>query len=341
MNLWSNTSVGYGGVPGLMPRTLYNPTYEWEKNKKAEVALEAGFFKDRIQFSSAYYRNRSSNQLVNYSLPSQTGFFSVVQNLPALVENSGLEFVLSSTVVKTKDWNWSASLNITFPKNRLVSFPGLASSPYFRQYTVGKSLSNSRGFKFLGVDSAGLYTFDDGNKDGLWNDADYIQLPNLDPKAFGGFSNSVSYKGFGLSFLFEFRKQTGRNYLNQMAYYIPGTIYNQPNLVLDRWQKPGDNAMTQRFSGRRSGLVNTRLQYLRLSDGIFSDASFIRLRNVHLDYSFPSKFLQRLHLKNARIYGEAQNLFVITNYQGSDPETQNFYVLPPLRSVVVGLQLTL
>ena len=174
LNLWRNTSQPYGGVPGLIPKSLYNANYNWEKNKKLEAGLELSFFKDHLQASIDYYRHRSSNQLVNYLLPSQTGFFQIVQNLPALVQNSGTEATLSGIIIKNKIFKWTISANITLPKNKLISFPDLSSSSYASQYIEGKSLNSIRKLKYLGVDpNTGLYNFEDIDKDGLWTEKGY------------------------------------------------------------------------------------------------------------------------------------------------------------------------
>ena len=139
--------------------------------------------------------------------------------------------------------------------------------------------------------------------------------------------------------MIDFKKQKGLNYLKQVTSIPPGTIYNQPTLVLNRWQSPGDETAFQKFTSRTSGTVRTRLSYLSISDAIYSDASFIRLKTASLSYQFPDRWLNVIHFSGGKFYVEAQNLFTITNYKGTNPESQNFYVLPPLKTIVVGMQL--
>ncbi|HYM93142.1 MAG TPA: SusC/RagA family TonB-linked outer membrane protein, partial [Chitinophagaceae bacterium] len=95
LNSWASYS-SYQGNGTLYPSALYNPVYSWEVNRKFESALETGFFKDRILFSIAWYRNRTNDQLLQYALPSQTGFTSVISNFPALLQNTGWELEWSS-----------------------------------------------------------------------------------------------------------------------------------------------------------------------------------------------------------------------------------------------------
>ncbi|WP_252793936.1 SusC/RagA family TonB-linked outer membrane protein [Mucilaginibacter flavidus] len=338
LNLWSNTTNTYNGLSGLYPKALYNPGYSWEINKKLEAAIELGFLSDDILFSASFYNNRSSNQLISYSLPTQTGFFNVIRNFPGLVENTGWEMTLTTKNFHKKGFSWTTSFNITIPKNRLLAFPGLSTSSYAGRYVIGQSLNLINALKYTGVDpKTGIYTYEDLNKDGQLTTADYQVQGNLDPKFYGGLQNSITYRQFDLSFFFEFRKQTGLSYLNQLAFTPPGWIYNQPDLVLNRWQQPGNVSPVQQFT---SGYTNAYVAIAQLtnSNGIYTDASFIRLKNVSLSYHLPVSWLGKYHIRNCRLFVEAQNLLTITNYKGSDPETQNFYILPPLRSIVGGIQ---
>src|SRR5690606_28160743 len=113
------------GPNGLYPTQLFNPDFAWEVNKKIEVALELGFFKENMNLQLNWYRNRSTNQLVGYPLSAITGFTTVQSNLPATVQNSGWELEISSTNIRSKNFQWKTFLNITFPKNELINFPNL------------------------------------------------------------------------------------------------------------------------------------------------------------------------------------------------------------------------
>lgn len=332
LDLWGNSGI-YQDGPTLEPLALYNPEYSWEINRKAEMAIETGWLKDRILVSAAYYRNRSSNQLINYQLPVQTGFSAVIRNFPALVQNSGLELLISGKLIASTHFNWSASLNISFPKNKLISFPKLAESSYNQQYKEGSSINSFSGYRYTGIDpSSGIYTFESSMK--------YELIGNLDPKCYGGFSNNLRFRGFTLDFLFEFRKQRGKNYLSIVNSTQPGRAVNQPVAVLDRWQKTGDASEVQRFTSKSSGDAGKAGYYLGYSDAVYSDASFLRLRNVSLSYEWSPQSGKRQVLKLIKCYLQGQNLFVLTHYKGADPETQEMYVLPPLKVITAGIQFT-
>lgn len=340
LNLWRSTPDNYAGIPGLTPVSLYNPEYNWEVNKKLEAALELGLFKERILFSSSYYRNRSSNQLVQYILPKQTGFSSIIRNFPGLVQNSGWEFTLNTRNLTGRGINWSSTFNISIPKNLLLSFPGLATSSYKNKYVEGKSLSVIKAYKYLGVDTGtGLYTFEDVDKDGSLNSSnDYQVLGNLDPKFYGGLQNNFAFNNFELSFFLQYSKQTGVNYITQTGGYPPGTNRNQPKLTLDHWRNVGDNSDIQKVTVPIGSPAQLAYYNLSLSDGAYTDASFIKLKNVSLSYRLPNSWIRKASMTSCRIYMQMENVLTFTGYKGGDPEAQNFYGLPPLRTVVAGIE---
>ncbi|MDE1192604.1 MAG: SusC/RagA family TonB-linked outer membrane protein [Arachidicoccus sp.] len=338
LDTWASSSSPYGSTYGLRPGKLYNPDYHWEKNKKAEVGLELGFLQDKILVTTSYYNNRSSNQLVSYNLPITTGFASIAMNMPALVENSGWELTLNTSNIKTTDFKWTTSANISIPRNKLLSFPDLATSSYYAQYIIGKPLNIINRYTYTGVDpTTGLYTVLDKNKDGQYTWLDYSYFGTTDPKSFGGLQNTFNYKGWQLDFAFSFRKQIGLNYLSQIASNY-GTVFNNlpADLIGKFWTSPGDQSKLQRVSRATSGNAYQALSLFQVSNGIYSDASFVRLRNAALSYNIA---MSRWHISNARIYVQGQNLFTITGYKIGDPETQNWKRTPPLRTFIAGIQI--
>lgn len=343
ISTYSTTYTPYGGSTGLVPNNLANPYYSWESNKKLDIGLELGFLKDRILLSTDYFVNRSSNELVGYTLPSTTGFTMINYNLPATVQNNGLELSVNTVNIRNKEFTWQTSLNFTVPKNRLVSYPGLASSTNSYLYVIGEPLDVKKVLPFAGIDPAtGVATY--YNTQGkLVNSLRQLSLPqdfsapvNLDKKYYGGMINSFQYKSWQLSFLVQIVKQLGYKNMPNVA----GSMYNQPVMVLGRWQKPGDITDIPRFSENPALTAYQNWAYSNTTNG-YTDASFLRLKNLSLSYTMPSELMRQLHIRTTRLYLQAQNLFVITGYKyGLDPETQG-YLLPPLRQFVFGIQVTL
>src|SRR5207247_8313370 len=101
LNLWGPSGLTYQGNGGLSTTRLFNADYRWEENKKFDAGLELGFMKDRFTFCLDYYRNRTVNQIVGYPLPPTTGFSSIpAYNLPAIVQNTGVEIELTTTNIR-------------------------------------------------------------------------------------------------------------------------------------------------------------------------------------------------------------------------------------------------
>lgn len=340
LDTWGTTNNSYQGITGLYPTKLFNPDYGWEVNRKLEGALELGFADNRVLFSASYFRNRSSNQLISYSLPAQTGFTSITENFPAVVQNTGWEFTLTAGILSTSTFQWNSSLNLTIPKNKLIAFPDLAQSSYSYTYVVGQSLSVLNVLHLNGVDPAtGVFTFKDVNNDGSIDFNDYQVQGNLDPKFYGGWSNSFSFKKWELDIFLQFRNQLGANYWSSIYSIVPGTMFNQPVALLKRWQMPGDKSNIQQFTQDPGSNAYQALSLLGASSGVYGNASYVRLKNISLSYKFSASWLQKIHFTDARLYLLGQNLATLTKYQGADPETQNLYTLPPLRTITAGIQL--
>ncbi|BAV05393.1 TonB-linked outer membrane protein, SusC/RagA family [Filimonas lacunae] len=336
----------YNGSLGYAPQNPDNPDYSWSTTKKLEAGLDAGLWGDKILLGITWYRNRTSDQLVQYKLPSQTGFTTVTTNFQAVIQNSGWEFTVGASPVKNKNFNWKTALNVTVPSNKLVAFPGLAASNYANMYVLGKSTSTIQGYSYAGInDTTGLYQFNTkgGSKtsspSALNGDNRFI-LGNLDTRYFGGFRNTFTYKKFQVDMFLEFRKQMGPNFIYSLG-YTPGTMVNMPVEVMNNWTKQGDKATYQKFSQLAFGAsvtANTTQTYAKLSDFAYSDASYIRFKTLGISYSLDGGFLKKVKMSSCRVYVNAQNLFVITGYKGHDPETQNYYGIPPLKSISTGLQ---
>ena len=330
----ASTSI-YNGVVGLVPTRLFNGNFSWEKTKKLELALETSFFKERIGLNVSYYRNRSDNQLVGLPLPATTGFSSVQANLDATVENKGWEFELRTSPIKTKTFSWQSDLNLTVPKNTLLAFPNLDGSTYANQYVIGKSTSIVKLYDFSGINPAtGLYSFTDVSGDGkISSPDDNKSIEDLSVKFYGGWSNRFSYKNWDLSFLVQFTKQRNYNYHSYMP--VAGTMNNQAQEVTDVWSPSNPTGYYMPYStGANAGKNASHANFMR-STAAVGDASFIRLKNLQLNYKIP------VELASAQvvIYVQGQNVLTLTKYFGVDPEFVATGFLPPLKTWSIGTQI--
>ncbi len=343
LDTYTPTTNPYQGISGLYPTKLANPDYQWEENRKIDIGLDLGLDHDRFYISADYFRNRSSNHLISYPLPTQTGFTSILENFPALIQNTGVELSISSKNFTGERFKWETNFNISFPKNKLVSFPGIETSSY-ASYSVGESLSTIKGYELLGVNpGTGVYNFRDVNNDGLINTNDQSIIGNLDPKYYGGINNTLNYKVWTLTFFFEFKKQLGINALSAASQGgTPGTMNNIPSLILSNvWQNPGDQSKYQQLTTTSSTAAYKAGANFVQSSGVYTDASYLRLKTLSLSYNLPQKWLSKIKVTGCRFYVQGQNLFTVTNYFGNDPETQTQIGVPPLKTLTAGIQLNL
>jgi TonB-linked SusC/RagA family outer membrane protein len=334
INTYATTGINYNGIIGLQPTRLFNPDFGWETNKKMEIALETGFLNDRILLTAEWYKNRSSNQLVGIPLPGTTGFNSVQANLGATVQNKGIELSLTTQNIKSQNLTWSTSINLTQTKNKLVSFPNLEGSTYAGQYVIGEPVNIRRLYHFTGVNpETGLYTFEDVNNDGIFNNDDKKITKDLNPKYFGGLQNQIKYKNLQLDFLFQFVKQ--ENYNPTAITTFPGNRNNQPVELVNSWQQVGDNAPYQLFTNGSNGAALEAFFRFAESDRAISDASFIRLKNISLAWDVPKEITKGV---NCRFTIQGQNLLTFTKYKGADPEFTTAGYLPPLKIYTASFQ---
>ncbi|PXX29947.1 SusC/RagA family TonB-linked outer membrane protein [Arenibacter sp. ARW7G5Y1] len=329
--------VATDGTGGLYPTQLFNPDYSWEVNKKLEAALHLGLYRDRVNLMINWYRNRSSNQLVGYPLPSITGFTSVQANLPALIENSGWEVELAATLINSINFSWQTSLNFTLPDNKLVEFHNIDQTSYAHMYRVGYPLDITLRYRYDGIDpETGFYQIQDIDGDGRLDNDDRVVIKNMGRKYYGGINNHIQYKGISLQFLWEYIDQV--NFSNIFNSTAPGNYGNGPLDFLNTWKNPGDAEDIQKAS-QSSASSNAFSRAANSSLGV-GDASFARLKNLSLSYQLPRTLMEKLNIKAMNLYVRGQNLLTITKYKGLDPQGGRGAV-PPLRTITCGIQLNL
>ncbi|KRT17813.1 hypothetical protein ASU31_00500 [Pedobacter ginsenosidimutans] len=351
LDTYTTSGYVYAGSTGLNPSRLPNPDYKWEETKKLDIGLDLAFFNDRLSLSGSYYRNRTSNQLINLTTSAQTGFTGYQSNLPATVQNSGWELSLTSTNIRKKDFSWTSSFNISQNRNKLLSFPDIEKSSYYTTYVVGNPISSFYLFEYAGINPlTNLPSFTDFNGVGGVNNpttgfaatgrGDRYFAGTSYPKFFGGLTNSLSYKKITLDFTFQFVKQKGRSLLAS-SFYPPGYFSNAALSVVNDYLALGsqDYLVSAGTRGTAGSAAFLAYSNYTSSDASLVDASFIRMKNVSLSYILPTKWISKKEGASIRVYAQGQNLFTITNYDGFDPESQGV-ATPPLRTVIAGLQFT-
>ena len=344
---YSTSDRTYAGVSALSPDQPNNPGFSWELTKKLDVVLELEF--PLFTLTADAYLNRTSNQVVSSTLPAQTGFaFIANRNIPAIVQNTGLELLLTKNPAarfrNRKDHlRWTATLAATFARNKLVAFPGQAASSY-KSLIVGESLTSQTGYYIGGpTPDSGLYKPADQDGNGVITaaDANYL-IGNTDPRFYLGFHTSLAWRSFQLDITLDGRQQLGNNPMVYFYTYAPpGRLNqfmytNQSVAVLDRWRKPGDVAAVQKLSSSSTSRPSQAIEDYKKSSQALVDASYLRIKNICLSYTLPSKHAGTQY----SLYLQAQNIFTFTHYRDADPITQAPETLPPLRTVSCGVRLT-
>ena len=344
-----NNYQNYGGVAPMVSMHAVNQDYHWQSAKELNIGMNAGFGKDsRVSLDLNYYRKWIGDQLVNNPTPIFTGFPTVYSNWKAVMQNEGYEANLNVQVIRNKSFNWSISVNGGFNKNKLVAYPGIENSPDFYKYLVGESPDNVYLLNYLGVDPmTGNYQFEDYNKDGVIDRNSHFNNPprtypsdlqraiNQQPKLTGGISQSLQYKNFTLSIAMSFRIQDGR--LGYINIQNPGALGNIPvELFNNRWRKPGDNTKYAKFT------TTYNQDYARQMSTLgYMDASNLRLNNIAFAWSMGEKLYRSLGMKGGSVGITANNILVLTRYQGIDPDLQNFNTMPPAKVIALSFSLTL
>jgi len=331
----------YQTIPALSLTRIETPNLHWEETTKLNLGLKTGFFKDRLLFEVNYANNRSSDQLLSYFVPYYASGFGIVSsNFPAVVRNTSWEFSVNTTNIRSAKMSWTSSFNLTVPKNTLVSFPDLARSSYASRLVNGEPVNIGRYFHMLGVDPAtGQYVYSDSNGNPTMNPnalTDYVSV-DLNPKFYGGFQNTFSYKDLSFDFLFQFMNKKAKN--EYFTTTLAGSAANnQPAFVTNRWQNPGDIAERMLYTTNSSVSFNNSYLY---NDASYTSAAYIKLRNASLSWKVPEIWARKAFLRTASIFVLGQNLLTISNYYGRDPEFNSNTSYPASRTITFGARLGL
>ncbi len=336
-------NIGNDGVlvpGGESSVTFTNPGLQWEETSQINIGLDYGFMDNRITGSVDYYRKNTSDLLIKVTSaqPAATPF--VWKNLPANVINQGLEFSINAKLVEKEKLNWNTNFNIAFNKNEVTNYneaplntgvisgPGLTGA-FAQQIADGQPLFAWYVREFSGYDANRIAQYEGGDVQKFTGDSPF-------PNYTLGFTNSLNFGQFDLNVFFagQFGQKIYNNTAN--ALFTVSNLSQGRNVTVDTGNLVGTEAP---FNAPD---VSTRF---------LEDGSFLRLQDVTLGYNLD---LENSKLfKSFRIYANAQNLFVITNYSGQDPEVStnkqlngvpsagiDYTSYPKARTITLGLNVT-
>lgn len=366
----SPTNYYLGGklVTGISPVQIANPDLKWETTTQYNAGLDLGFANNRITIAFDAYYKKTTDLLLNVPLPLYTGYASALKNIGS-VSNRGIEFSVNSENIKTPAFNWKSTLIFSANRNKVLSlgenvksfFPvaptgqvspvivqvGLPVGTFWGYDTNGllKTADLTNGTPLLGgvPQQAGDTKYVDSNGDGIITTADKHSLGSAQPKFTGSLNNTFNYKGIDLSIFFQGSYGNRVFNLLQQSLERPTLTQNASATLLDRWTPQHQDATVARA---------TNSPVPQVTDRLIEDASYLKLKNVSLGYTFKTEWANKIKLKNLRFYVSAQNLFTVTKYTGLDPEV-NFYdndntkqgidfgTYPATRTFLAGLSITL
>jgi TonB-linked SusC/RagA family outer membrane protein len=340
--------TSYPQLPGYRPSQMGNPDLKWEKTKQFDLGLEFALFDSRLSGEVDYYNKQTSDLLLEANLPYTTGYDFQYLNIGNM-ENKGVEILLNSVNIDTRNFKWNTSLNVAYNKNRVKDIKGqiIESDKREQRAVEGEPIGVFYMAKFAGVDPQtgdALYIDGSGKPNTDFSKAQRMVVGKSMPDWTGGITNTFSGYGFDLGVFFSFVQ--GNSIYNRAGVYqdngFAGGFDNQLRNVLDRWQKPGDITNVPRlsyyYSDGGASVTNSRWLY---------DGSYIRLKSVTLGYSLPKSVINTLKISSLRVYVAGYNLWTKTKYFG-DPEINSdvlgniaggidYYTVPQAKQITVGL----
>ena len=361
----------YGGQSGLTLASTYpNKNIKWEMTTEYNAGVDFTLFNGRLTGSFDIYHRKTDGALAPAPIALEFGIGTYYSNILDLT-NNGFEFSIGGDVVRTKDFTYNTMLSISSNRNKITKLNGSTLDMMHQDlYMEGHAMGTVKGYKVEGIyqsqdqisklneqamakgygfyqDGAavGDYMFADTNGDGYISEADRTAIANPEPKVFGGWSNTLSYKNFTLSMLFQYQLG-GDAYYSTMQESASGAIGMSilREMYGNTWTPDRTDAKYAKLMWMPNAYTNTQA-----NDRYVYSNSYFRLRNITLSYTFEPAWLERLHVSGASVFFTATNLFTITDWPGLDPDmaatnaftktTETKDVYPMSRSFSFGLKL--
>ncbi|WP_159950955.1 SusC/RagA family TonB-linked outer membrane protein [Polaribacter septentrionalilitoris] len=307
----------FGGTPILSTIPAARSNLRWEKTATVELGVDYGLFDNKITGSLNVFQKNSTDLLSDAPVADGTNFTNrVLQNIGDLQVN-GIEFAVNTDVIRTDDIDWNINFNATYLDREIkelalgqdITQGGIAGGTgnFIQLHREGFAPNSFYVYKQL-YDSAGMPiegAYADLNGDGITNDSDRYLKGNPLPDFTFGFQSNFNYKNFDLAF--NLRASVG-NYL-----------YNNVNSALAQYDLLRDNAVLGNVpTSVLNTNFNTTANVIR-SDIYLENASFLRMDNITLGYTF-DRPIKKFASNSIRIWAGIQNVFLLTNYSGLDPE---------------------
>lgn len=335
--------ANYNDEAGIYPKQSGNEELSWEQTWANNIGLTLGFF-NRVNLNVDFYHKKTTNMLMlvpqSYAI---TGVGNRWDNIGAMM-NRGVEIAMDGDVIRTKDFTWNLSANVSYNKNKLLElYNGVeeyVNSTTGLKYVVGHPVHEYYMNRYAGVNPANgdaLWYTADGELTTEYREEDKVMTgKTFDSPWAGGFGTTLMWKGLSLSAQFSWMAK--RYVMNNDRFFEESnglySAYNQSRrLLYDRWKKPGDITDIPRY-----GVT------AQLDDRFLENSSFLRLKNLTLAYALPQSLLNKTHFfTSARVYLQGQNLFTWTGFTGLDPEVaSNVYraQYPASRQFTLGIDIS-
>lgn len=306
----------------LLSQTLGNPYLRNEQLNEFEVGLETNLFNNRIGLEASYFDKKTKNGLIpGVAVAYSTGYTGTTVN-SARMSNKGVELLLNAKPVVGKNFSWDFSFNFTKISNKVLyiynDMDQLANG--FTTIVVGQPYGVIMGSSFKRNEQGKLMTDETGLP---FSDGSVNNIGNITPDWTAGLTNTLRYKQFSLSFLFDMKK--GGDIQNNVDGY--GYFYGTPKITEDRADRVVDGISV--VDNKPNTISVTGMDYWRrlsgITEAVIQDGTYIKLRTVTFNYDFGRTLFPRSFLKSASFAVTGRNLWIYSpHFTGGDPETSPF-----------------
>lgn len=328
LNLYRNlygAGSGYGGSVSTVPTQIANRDLRWEQTEQTNIGVDFGVWENRLTGTVDVYRKLTTDLFQDTPVSPVNATTSLDTNIGAM-ENEGVELTLKYTLYNKNDWRIEVNGNTSYNKNKIrdlpASFDGVVNDGGSTALLEGESFGTFYVVRYAGVNPSNgnpLFYTAEGGLTEIINDADRVSTgKSYIPVWQGGFGTFVSYKGFEFSTQWAYVADIYRNNLDYAELEETNVLNDGSNRVVttaNAWKNPGDITSVPRI-GNAFGAVD----YINSTDRYLEDASYLRLRNIMLGYTFSSELLKETPFTGLRFFVQGENLLTFSSWRGWDAE---------------------